>query len=65
MHAFYEKRDYLIEAKAIDHPYGAESDWGYLLLRWKSKNRIINNTIFMNFLEQFPILNRLLYLINC
>ena len=64
-HAFYEKRDYLIEAKAIDHPYGAESDWGYLLLRWKSKNRIINNTIFMNFLEQFPILNRLLYLINC
>jgi hypothetical protein len=62
-HTFYEERNYLIRAKAIDHPHGSESDWGEFWLWWRSRSRISDHLIFARYLVYFPLLERLLTLL--
>lgn len=64
LHIFYEKRDYIIGFKAIDHPYGAESDWEYIWLRWRARNRIIPCSLFQWFVDKFPLLEAFLRIMN-
>ncbi|MGF3553756.1 MAG: PKD domain-containing protein, partial [Thermoplasmatota archaeon] len=60
-HFWYEKGTYTIKCKAKD-PYNAESDWGTLAVTMP-KNKIATNTLFLRFLERFPFLSRLLFLL--
>ena len=54
-HTFYEERNYIIRAKAIDHPHGSESDWGEFWLRWRSRSRILSYEIIIRYLERFSM----------
>jgi nitroreductase len=58
-HAWDEQGTYTIEAKAVD-VFGAESPWGELKVTMP-RNRAING-FFLRFLEQFPILQKILLL---
>ena len=57
-HVYEEKADFILRAKARD-TRGAESDWAEFPIYWKAKNKAIN-TFFLQILEQFPILEKLL-----
>ena len=53
---------YTIEAKAKD-VYDAESDWAELKINIP-RNRIISSSLLIRFLEQFPVIQKLFYLIK-
>lgn len=54
---------YAIRAQTMD-TYGAMSDWGELVVNMP-REKAINNTLFMRFLERFPLLEKVLsYLIK-
>jgi hypothetical protein len=58
-HTWDEKGTYIIKAKVKDF-YNAESDWGTLTVTMP-RNRAINiNSLFLRFLEHFPILQKIL-----
>jgi PKD repeat protein len=61
-HAWDEQGTYTIEAKAKDI-HGAVSEWAELTVTMP-RNRATSNSLFLRFLEQFPLLERLLYLIE-
>jgi hypothetical protein len=58
-HTWSKKGTYNIKVKAKDIN-GYESDWSDPLTVTMPRNRAIQNTMFQWFLEQFPLLNRLL-----
>jgi hypothetical protein len=57
-HTWSERDEYTIGAKAKD-TYGAESDWAELKVTMP-RNRATSNVLFYRFLEQFPILQKIL-----
>ena len=57
-HTWSEEGDFTIRAKAKDI-YGAESDWGTLKVTMP-KNQQSQNMWFLQWLDRFPILQRLL-----
>jgi rhodanese-related sulfurtransferase len=57
-HSWDEKGNYIIKAKAIDR-YGNESDWATFEVTMP-RNRATYNSLFLRFLEQFPILQKIL-----
>ena len=60
-HVWIEKGWYLVRCKAKDHPYEAEGEWGEYLVKVPPKNKGISNFLFfVRFLEQFPMLERML-----
>jgi hypothetical protein len=56
----WSKGSYNIRVKAKDDAYSGESDWSDSLIVTMPRNRAIQNTMFLQFLEQFPILQQLL-----
>ena len=56
-HKWLEHGTYTIECKALD-PYGAESPWGELTVRMP-RNKATCHSLFLGFLEQFPLLKQL------
>ena len=62
-HVWNEKGWYLVRCKAKDYPYEAESEWGEYLIRVQPRNKVISNSLFVWFLERFPLLERLLNLV--
>ena len=61
-HTWSEQGEYTIRCKSKD-TLGEESDWAELTVTMP-RNRAVHNTLFLRFLEQFPILHRLLSLIR-
>ncbi|MCK4364835.1 MAG: hypothetical protein KAW45_02165 [Thermoplasmatales archaeon] len=61
LHAWSKMDVYTIRAKAKDI-YDKESDWSYLDVPI-SKNKAYSDTLLLRFLEQFPMLERLLNLL--
>jgi hypothetical protein len=61
-HNWSEPDTYTIKAKAKDM-YGAESDWAELTVTMP-RNRATYNSLFQWFLEQFPILQKILLLLQ-
>jgi hypothetical protein len=59
-HTWSERGDYTIRAKAKD-VMGEESDWATLKVTMP-RNRATSNVLFYRFLEQFPILQKILLL---
>jgi len=51
-HTWTNKGTYTIKAKAKD-PYMAESEWGQLIVTMP-RNRVLSNSLFLRFLQQFP-----------
>ena len=51
-HTWTNKGTYTIKAKAKD-PYMAESEWGQLIVTMP-RNRVLSNSSFLRFLQQFP-----------
>lgn len=63
-HTWNEAGDYLFRCKANDI-YGAESDWFEYWIKVGKKNKITTNPFLFYFVEQFPLLERvLLYLLK-
>ena len=62
-HIWSKKGDYQIKVKARDRLY-AESPWSDPLIVTMPRNRTTYNSLFIWFLERFPILERLLNLIR-
>jgi hypothetical protein len=60
-HVWDEQDEYTIEAKAKDI-YGAESDWATLTVTMP-RGRATYKILFLRFLEQFPFLERFLFLL--
>jgi hypothetical protein len=62
-HTWNEKGTFSIRAKVKDESYGAESDWGELVVTMP-RNRQLFNSLLKNFLQQhpnlFPILQKLI-----
>jgi len=63
-HAWNKSGMYLFRCKAKDHPYEAESDWLLHLITVPPVNKIISNPFFLRFIERFPFLEKLFYLIK-
>jgi outer membrane protein assembly factor BamB len=61
-HAWSEWDEYTIRCKAKD-VMGEESDWAELTVSMP-RNRATYNLLFLRFLEQFPILQKMLFLIK-
>jgi outer membrane protein assembly factor BamB len=61
-HAWNNKGTYIIKVKAKD-PYNSESLEATLEVTMP-RNRVSNNSLFFRFLEQFPMLERLLFLLK-
>jgi outer membrane protein assembly factor BamB len=61
-HTWYDWGTYTVKVKAQDE-YGADSQWATLKVN-PPRNRAIVNSLFLWFLERFPILSRLLYLLK-
>ena len=61
-HTWDEQGTYTIEAKAVD-VFGAESEWGELTVTMP-RNRAMTNLLLLRFLEQFPILQKILLLLQ-
>jgi hypothetical protein len=57
-HTWSERDEYTIRCKAKD-VMGEESDWGELTVSMP-RNRAVHNTLFLQFFEQFPILQKIL-----
>ena len=62
-HIWNIKGTYSVKVKAKDIN-GAESDWSDPLSISMPRDRLLTNTFFMRLLERFPILQKLLLLIN-
>jgi outer membrane protein assembly factor BamB len=58
-HKYLKSGTYVIKAKAQDS-LGAESDWGTLEVTMPV-NKIVTNSLFLRFLGQFPLLEKLLF----
>jgi len=54
-HSWSNKGTYNISAKAKD-PYDAEGPWGYLEVKMPVNNQQSSNSLFLRFLEKFPLL---------
>jgi len=61
-HSWDEEATYTIKAKAKDI-YDAESEWATLTVSMP-KNKVLTSSLFLRFLERFPILQKFLILIN-
>ena len=61
-YSWRKKGTYTIRAQTRDSN-GLLSDWGTLIVTMPRK-KATYNSLFVKFLEQFPILHRLLYLIE-
>ncbi len=61
-HTWSEQVMYTIRAKAKDI-FDAESSWATLSVSMP-KNKVLTNSLFLRFLERFPILQKLLLIIN-
>ena len=61
-HTWTEQGTYTIRAKAKDI-FDAEGDWGTLTVSMP-KSKVLTSSLFLRFLERFPILKKLLNLIN-
>jgi hypothetical protein len=57
-HTYSNQKTYTIEAKAKD-TYGEESDWGELTIKIP-RNKPLQKTIFLQFLENFPLIQNIL-----
>jgi outer membrane protein assembly factor BamB len=63
VHSWQKSGFYVIKVKAKDD-YGKESDWAILIVRMP-KDKFVNfNLLFFKLLEQFPLLERLLYFLK-
>lgn len=60
-HRWHARGTFTISVKAVDEA-GFESDWGELVVTMP-RNRATTSSLLMRFLERFPLLERLLYLI--
>jgi hypothetical protein len=58
-HTWSELRTYTIKAKAKDI-YGAESQWATFEVKIERKSREVQQMLFYRFLEQFPIIQKIL-----
>jgi parallel beta-helix repeat protein len=56
-HTWLMEYTFTIKAKAKD-PYNAESEWAELVVK-VPRNKIIKDTIFLQLLEKFPLINKL------
>lgn len=61
-HTYAKQGKFTIQAKAKD-AYDTESDWAELEVTMP-RNKAITSSLFLQFLERFLLLNRLLYLIK-
>jgi len=60
-HIWSEEGNFIIKAKAKD-PYDAEGPWGELTVTIP-RNKAIFDSLFLRFLERFPLLEKMLNLI--
>jgi hypothetical protein len=60
-HTWRKKGDYTIRAQVMD-VFGAYSEWEKLTVTMPRNKIAIYNSLFLKFLEQFPILQTLLFM---
>jgi len=61
-HSWDKKGNYVISARAID-VWGSVSGWGKLVVTMP-RNKATYNSFFLQFLERFPLLKQLFYLVQ-
>jgi outer membrane protein assembly factor BamB len=62
-HTWSEKGNYTIRAKAKD-TFGLEGDWSEFDIGIIKKSKATNDVLFWRLIGQFPMLHRLMYLLN-